>query len=255
MATHSSTLDWKVTWTEEPGRLRSMGSLGVGCDWATSLSLFTFHFHALEKEMATHSSVLAWKIPGTGEPSGLPSMGLHRVGHNWSDLAAACLILYKTTCWRRSERTWPIPLIPSQPWNIGSAHGYVLGDTSRVQPWESNVLPDWIHERTLLKPLYKLWDFEGDFLSGPVDKNPPANAGDTGSIPGPGRFHMPWSNKAHVPWLWSLPAATTEPVLWSPRAATKKPMCHNYWSLCALEQLLHCERSYHNEKLMHRNKE
>ena len=47
---------------------------------------FTFHFHALEKEMATHSSVLARKIPGTGEPGGLPSMGSHRVGHDWSDL-------------------------------------------------------------------------------------------------------------------------------------------------------------------------
>ena len=43
---------------------------------------FTFHFHALEKEMATHSSVLAWRIPGTGEPGGLPSLGSHRVGHN-----------------------------------------------------------------------------------------------------------------------------------------------------------------------------
>ena len=43
---------------------------------------FTFHFHALEKEMATHSSVLAWRIPGTGEPGGLPSMGSQRVGHN-----------------------------------------------------------------------------------------------------------------------------------------------------------------------------
>ena len=43
---------------------------------------FTFHFHALEKEMATHSSVLAWGIPGTGEPGGLPSMGSHRVGHD-----------------------------------------------------------------------------------------------------------------------------------------------------------------------------
>ena len=43
---------------------------------------FTFHFHALEKEMATHSSVLAWRIPGMGEPSGLLSMGSHRVGHN-----------------------------------------------------------------------------------------------------------------------------------------------------------------------------
>ena len=43
---------------------------------------FTFHFHALEKEMATHSSVLAWRIPGTGEPGGLPPMGWHRVGHD-----------------------------------------------------------------------------------------------------------------------------------------------------------------------------
>ena len=50
---------------------------------------FTFHFHALEKEMATHSSVLAWRIPGMGEPGGLPSLGSHRVGHDWSDLAAA----------------------------------------------------------------------------------------------------------------------------------------------------------------------
>ena len=49
---------------------------------------FTFHFHALEKEMATHSSVLAWRIPGTGEPGGLPSMGSHRVRHDWSGLAA-----------------------------------------------------------------------------------------------------------------------------------------------------------------------
>ena len=43
---------------------------------------FTFHFHALEKEMATHSGVLAWRIPGTGEPGVLPSMGSHRVGHD-----------------------------------------------------------------------------------------------------------------------------------------------------------------------------
>ena len=50
---------------------------------------FTFHCHALEKEMATHSSVLAWRIPGTREPGGLMSMGSHRVRHDWSDLAAA----------------------------------------------------------------------------------------------------------------------------------------------------------------------
>ena len=52
---------------------------------------FTFHFHALEKEMATHSSVLAWRIPGTTEPGGLPSLGSHRVRHDWSDLAAAAV--------------------------------------------------------------------------------------------------------------------------------------------------------------------
>ena len=62
---------------------------GVAKSW-TRLSdfTFTFHFHALEKEMATHSTVLAWRIPGTTEPGGLPSMGLRRVGHDWSDLAA-----------------------------------------------------------------------------------------------------------------------------------------------------------------------
>ena len=57
-----------------------MGSLRVGHDGATSLSLF--HFHALEKEMATHSSVLALRTPVTGEPGGLLFMGSHRVGHD-----------------------------------------------------------------------------------------------------------------------------------------------------------------------------
>ena len=49
---------------------------------------FTFHFHALEKEMKTHPSVLAWRIPGMGEPGGLLSLGSQRVRYNWSDLAA-----------------------------------------------------------------------------------------------------------------------------------------------------------------------
>ena len=97
MATHSSTLAWKISWIEESGRLQSMGSQRVGHDWATSL--FIFHFHALEKEMATHSSVLAWRIPGTGEPGGLLSMGSHRVGHDWSDLAAAAWNLEKWYWW------------------------------------------------------------------------------------------------------------------------------------------------------------
>ena len=59
-----------------------------GRTWLSDFT-FTFHFHALEKEMATHSSVLAWRIPGMGEPGGLPSMGSHSVGHNWSELEAA----------------------------------------------------------------------------------------------------------------------------------------------------------------------
>ena len=75
MAPHSSTLAWKIPWTEEPGGLQSTGS-------RLSDFTFTFHFHALEKEMATHSSVLAWRIPGTAEPGGLPSTGSHRVGHD-----------------------------------------------------------------------------------------------------------------------------------------------------------------------------
>ena len=79
MVTHSSTLAWKIPWTEKPGRLQSMGSLSR--TWLSAFT-FTFHFHALEKEMTTNSSVLAWRIPGTGEPGGLPSMGSQRVGHD-----------------------------------------------------------------------------------------------------------------------------------------------------------------------------
>ena len=73
MASHSSTLAWKLPWMEEPGRLRSMGSLSQ-----TRLTDFTltFHFHALEKEMATHSSVLAWRIPRRGS-----LVGCHLWGH------------------------------------------------------------------------------------------------------------------------------------------------------------------------------
>ena len=62
---------------EEPRGLQSMEYLTVGHDFT-----FTFHFHALEKEMAIHSNVLAWRIRGTGEPGGLLSMGL---GHTESD--------------------------------------------------------------------------------------------------------------------------------------------------------------------------
>ena len=81
MAPHSST----HSCLENPmdGGAWKAAVHGVAEGW-TRLSdfPFTFHFHALEKEMATHSSVLAWRIPGTGEPGGLLSMGSHRVGHD-----------------------------------------------------------------------------------------------------------------------------------------------------------------------------
>ena len=99
---------WRRQWQPTPillpenpmnGGARKAAVHGVAKSW-TQLSdfIFTFHFHALEKEMATHSSALAWRIPGTGEPGGLPSMGLHRVTHDWSDLAAAVVaVLYKAS--------------------------------------------------------------------------------------------------------------------------------------------------------------
>ena len=80
---------WHPTPVLLPGKSHGWRSL-VGCvvhgvtKSRTRLSsfTFTFHFHALEKEMATRSSVRAWRIPGMGEPGGLPSMGSHRVGHD-----------------------------------------------------------------------------------------------------------------------------------------------------------------------------
>ena len=80
MAPHSQTLAWKnpmhggAWWAAVYGVAKSRTGL--------SNFTFTFHFHALEKEMATHSNVLTWRIPGMGKPGGLPSMGWHRVEHD-----------------------------------------------------------------------------------------------------------------------------------------------------------------------------
>ena len=98
--------------------------------------IFTFHFHALEKEMATHSSVLAWRIPawripGMGEPGGLPSMGLYRVRDNWSDLAAAKSVysVYVCVCMCVLHLTWLLGVASDKrcrlfsyrlEWKIGS---------------------------------------------------------------------------------------------------------------------------------------
>ena len=89
---------------------------------------FTFHFHALEKEMATHSNVLAWRIPGMGEPGGLPSLGSHRVGHDWSNLAAAAaasLILTIHFAPQGQEALAKVRVFP-EPRESGEARHYSL---------------------------------------------------------------------------------------------------------------------------------
>ena len=101
MATHSSTLAWKIPWTEEPGRLQSMGSQRVGHDWVTSLS-------CIGEENGNPLQCSAWRIPRTGEPGGPPSMGLHRVGHDWSNLAAAA-----TTYLMTFSQVLHVPDVPS----------------------------------------------------------------------------------------------------------------------------------------------
>ena len=170
MATHSSTLAWKIPWTEGPWWAAVHG---VARSW-TRLSdfTFTFHFHALEKEMATHSSVLAWKIPGTGEPGGLPSMGSHRVGHDWSDLAAAAAaakpsgLCFLSPCFL-------IPRIPGHslraPWLISSLAGSPSRDpyccyfltifhgkdcSFRPQPWHQHMVIWVMSQHSLDDQLY-----------------------------------------------------------------------------------------------------
>ena len=81
MAPQSSTLAWKIPWSEEPGTLHAVHGVAKSGARLSDFT-FTFHFHTLEKEMATHPSILAWRIPGTEEPSGLPSTELHRVEHD-----------------------------------------------------------------------------------------------------------------------------------------------------------------------------
>ena len=89
MATHSSSLAWRILWTEESGGLLSLGSHRARHVWSDLACI-----HALEKEMATHYSILAWRVPGTEEPGGLPSVWSQRLRHDWSDLVAAAMILW-----------------------------------------------------------------------------------------------------------------------------------------------------------------
>ena len=122
MATHSSTLAWRIPWREEPGRLQSTGAQRVGHDWTlihakveiTWTSLVAQRLKCLpgmqetrvwtlgredplEKEMATHSSTLAWRIPWSEEPGTLPSMGSQRVGHDWATSLHVRSFLHKNS--------------------------------------------------------------------------------------------------------------------------------------------------------------
>ena len=110
MYTYIWRRQWHPTPVLLPGKSHGRRSL-VGCSpwgreestWVSDFT-FTFHFHALEKEMATYSSVLAWWIPGTGEPGGLLSLGSHRVRHDWSSSSMQTYVgLFKRNSYMQSK--------------------------------------------------------------------------------------------------------------------------------------------------------
>ena len=84
MAPHSSTLAWKIPWTEGGAWQAAVHEVAKSQKRLSDFT-FTFHFPALEREMATHSGVLAWRIPGTGQPGGLLSLRSHRCGHDTTE--------------------------------------------------------------------------------------------------------------------------------------------------------------------------
>ena len=104
-----------------------------GWTWLSDFT-FTFHFHALEKEMATHSSVLAWRIPWSEKPSGLQSMGSHRVGHNWRDLVVVVV---------------SSAVIANDP-QVGNRVNSFLKNIYLFGTW---------HRGSVVAPLCGMWDF------------------------------------------------------------------------------------------------
>ena len=141
MAPHSSTLAWKIPWTEEPGRLQSMGSLRVGHNWVTSLSLFTF-MHWRRKWQPT-PVFLPGESQGWGSLwermpiDGLPSMGSHRIGHDWSNLATAAAAAAVTGEMHLNHCRWlniSFKKITSVSW-VPKSHN-CSRDSCRMMEWE-----------------------------------------------------------------------------------------------------------------------
>ena len=146
MATHSSVLGlpwWlgrsRIHLGSIPGLGRSLKSRARLSDFA-----FTFHFHALEKEMATHSSDFTWRIPGTGEPGGLPSTGSHRARHDWSDLSAAgAQPLIHPWCWDWFFPLGAVLLFDKHVAPGGDTHVRGRGDTGPASPISPCDQPWW----------------------------------------------------------------------------------------------------------------
>ena len=123
MAPHSNTPAWKIPWTEEPGRLQSMGSLRVGYDWATSLSLFTF-MHWRRKWQPT-PLFLPGESQGRGSLLGCHLWG-RTVRHDWSDLAAAAV----------KAMVFPVVMYGCESWTVKKA------ERRRIDAFECGVGED-----------------------------------------------------------------------------------------------------------------
>ena len=188
MAPHSSTLAWKIPWTAEPGRLQSVGSLRVGHDWATSLSLFTcMHWRRkwqptpvfLPGESQGQRSLMGFCLWGRTESDTTERLHLHFalscIGEGHGNLLQ-CSCLENP---RDGGASWAsvYGVAQSQTWLKR------LSSSSRVEVWD--MVNQWGNFNKS-----KCWDFHGT----PVVKNPLANEGDMGLIPGLGRFHVPPSN-------------------------------------------------------------
>ena len=144
MAAHSSTLAWKITCTEEPGGPQSMGSLRVGHDWATSLSLFTF-MHRRRKWQPTPVF-----LPGESQGCGslVGCRGSHRVGHDWSDLAAAADSLLKS---RDITLPTKVRLVTSMVFRV-VMYGCEIWTIKKAECWRTDAFELWCWRRLLRVP-------------------------------------------------------------------------------------------------------